>query len=269
MYAVGFPGIVTKFHLKVIPYPKHGFRSSGYVYPKSLYKEAFAWVHRITPEVDQDTEVTVVAHHHEELDDTCLSIYFNCMKTSFEEARAALRPIHEGRPSGTLAEWECQEDSLAELYMKQAKANQKGRRYHTDSAYVHNDANVVDVLEEAFLTHPSRNTFAFWSAMYPWSRRELPDMALSMRSDNYFALYTSWEDERDDDRCQSWLRQVMKKVKSHSVGSYLGDSDLQKPNAPFWGNENARRLMRVCQEWDPNGRMCRYQIDSADLETRN
>ena len=95
------------------------------------------------------------------------------------------------------------------------------------------------------------------------------DMALSMRSDNYFALYTSWEDERDDDRCQSWLRQVMKKVKSHSVGSYLGDSDLQKPNAPFWGNENARRLMRVCQEWDPNGRMCRYQIDSADLETRN
>ncbi|GFF23202.1 FAD binding domain protein, partial [Aspergillus udagawae] len=171
------PAVVSKFHLKLRPYPKDGFRSSGYIYPCGLYRQAFSWALRITATLDRDTEITATP----------------------EEAEAALRPVQETRPAGTLSEWYCREDNLGNLYDKQAKANPKGHRYHTDNAYVQNGADVVAALEEAFLSLPPGKSFAFWSAMSPWSRGDLSDMALSMRSDHYFAIYAVWDDAKEDE----------------------------------------------------------------------
>ncbi|KAE8390191.1 FAD binding domain protein [Aspergillus alliaceus] len=266
-----FPGVVTKFHLRLMPYPRNGFRSSGYIYPRSCYRDAFSWVLEMAPTLDNDTEITVCTRYPEDQEEVCVSIHFVSMKATAEEAEVALRPIHthKSRPSGSLSEWYCREDSLGNLYVKQAKANPKGHRYHTDNAYIHNDADVVSVLEEAFLELPRGKSFAFWTAMNPWSRRELPDMALSMRSDHYFAIYTVWDDAKDDETCQSWVRKVMKDIDNHSVGTYLGDSDLQKENARYWASDNTRRLIEICEEWDPKGIMCRYQPDWTKLEVRN
>ncbi|PLB44419.1 FAD-binding domain-containing protein [Aspergillus steynii IBT 23096] len=265
-----FPAVVTEFHLRLIPYPKNGFRSSGYIYPRNRYREAFSWVLEITPTVDTDTEITVVTRYMEGQADVCVCVYFVCMKTTPEEAEAALHYIHtqQSRPSDTLTEWYCREDSLENLYDKQAKANPKGHRYHTDSAYIHNDADVVTVLEDAFLGLPRGKSFAFWSAMNPWSRRQLPDMALSMRSDHYFAIYALSEDIRDDVQHQSWVHKVMKTIENHSVGTYLGDSDLQKMER-YWDSNHARYLMEICDKWDPKSVMCRYQPRRDELETKN
>jgi hypothetical protein len=191
------------------------------------------------------------------------------MKATPEEAEAALCPVHETRPAGTLAEWYCREDSLGNLYDKQAKANPKGHRYHTDNAYVQNGADVVAVLEEAFLSLPPGKSFAFWSAMSPWSRQDLPDMALSMRSDHYFALYAVWDDAKDDERHHSWVQKAMRKIENNSVGTYLGDSDLQKEDARYWADTNTARLAEICEKWDPEGLMCRYKPSSTELELRN
>ena len=204
-----FPGVVTKFHLNLLPYPKSGFCSSGYIYPRSLYREAFSWVLKVTPDLDEDTELTVVSSYDKDSNEVCVSIFLVAMKATPEEAEASLRPIHATRPPGTLKEWCCEQDSLSTQYSKQAEANPQGNRYYTDNAYLHNQCNPVSVLEEAFLNLPHRRSFAFWSAMNPWSRRELPDLALSMRSDHYFAIYSVWEDESDDQRCQDWVRNVM------------------------------------------------------------
>jgi len=94
--------------------------------------------------------------------------------------------------------------------------------------------------------------------MAPTSRRKLPDMALSMQSDHYFALYTVWEDEGDDVRCLKWVRDIMKDVEKHSEGAYLGDSDFQVRRTKFWSDENAKRLMRIRRAQDPKGTICGY-----------
>ncbi|GIJ92441.1 hypothetical protein Asppvi_011423 [Aspergillus pseudoviridinutans] len=242
-----FPAVVSKFHLKLRPYPKNGFRSSGYIYPCGLYRQAFSWALRITATLDRDTEITATP----------------------EDAEAALWPVQETRPAGTLSEWYCREDNLGNLYDKQAKANPKGHRYHTDNAYVQNGADVVAVLEEAFLSLPPGKSFAFWSAMSPWSRGDLPDMALSMQSDHYFAIYAVWDDAKDDERYRSWVQKVMRKIENHSVGTYLGDSDLQKADARYWANINTARLIEICEKWDPEGLMCRYKASCTELELRN
>jgi hypothetical protein len=100
--------------------------------------------------------------------------------------------------------------------------------------------------------------------MAPTSRRPLPEMALSMQSDHYFALYTVWEKPEDDERCQKWVRDIMKLVERHSEGAYLGDSDFQVRRTKFWKDENAKRLMQLRREWDPKGTICGYlDVDDA------
>lgn len=265
---LGFPGVVTQFHLSLNPYPKGGFRSSGYLYPISFYREVFQWITSIAPSFDNDTEIAMVSHYPEGENEIKLFVLFVTMKDQPEEAESALRSAQETRPTGTSSEWFCEEDSLENQYDKQANANPERHRYCTDNAYIQNDADVAAVLEEAFTTLPHRKAFTLWYAMNPCSRRKLPEMALSMQSDHYFALYTVWEEEADDVRCRGWVKDVMEKVERHSVGAYLGDSDFQVRRTKFWADDNARRLMEIRRSRDPHGRICGY-LDQGDTSGVN
>ncbi|KAJ0416726.1 hypothetical protein BJY00DRAFT_316607 [Aspergillus carlsbadensis] len=260
----GFPAVVTKYHLDLIPYPKDGFRSSGYLYPLSKYHEAFNWITGITPGFDQDTEIVAVGLYPEDRDEICLFILFVTLKYTAEEAEAVLLPAHESRPEGAIHEWVCKEDSLAGQYVAQKKANPEGHRYCVDNAYIQNGADVPKVLEEAFTTLPHRKAFVLWYAMDPCSRRDLSDMALSVHSDHYFAIYAVWEDEEDDARCQGWVKDVMGRVERHSVGAYLGDSDFQARQTRYWSQGNGERLREIRRKWDPTGRICGY-LDKGDV----
>ncbi|KAL4798791.1 FAD binding domain protein [Aspergillus venezuelensis] len=259
----GFPAIITTYHLSLTPYPRNGFRSSGYLYPLSKYTEAFNWIINITPTFDIDTEIVAVGLTPEDRDEICLFILLVTLKHTPEEAETALRQAQETRPDGTLDEWFCAEDSLSNQYISQANANPQGHRYCVDNAYLYNNADVPNILEEAFTELPTAKSFALWYGMNPCSRRALPDMALSMQSDHYFAVYTVWGDEGEDERCQSWVKDVMKEVERHSVGAYLGDSDFQVRQTRYWSRSNGERLKEVRKRWDPEGSICGY-LDRGD-----
>lgn len=154
--------------------------------------------------------------------------------------------------------------SLKIEYEGQIKANPEGWRYCSDNAYIKNDANVAEVLRKAFTTLPEgTKTCALWFAMNPCSRRKLPDMALSLQSDHYFALYTVWQDQKDDQRCTSWVKDILAGVEQHSVGSYLGDADFQVRKTRFWEDPRAKRLMELRRKWDPQGTVCGF-LDQGD-----
>ncbi|CAG7939815.1 unnamed protein product [Penicillium salamii] len=247
-----FPGIVIRFHLRAVPCPRV-VCSSGYIFPQSLYRSAFQWALSLVEGLDSDTEVTAKAHYQGA--EICFSIFFITFKDSLADATRALQPIQSSRPIGTLSDWFCTPLSLDDLYEPQARANPRGNRYFTDNGFLGNDVDVVSVLAEPFLSLPHRRSFAFWSTMRPWSRRPLVDMALSLQSDHYFAIYTVWETEADDQRCQSWLRQVMKPTKNSCIGAYLGDSEFSNRLTCYWTGKNTKQLMQICQKWDPEGRI--------------
>jgi hypothetical protein len=181
-----------------------------------------------------------------------------------EAAITSLKIVNDTHPPGAIMESKCRVTSLEQECIDQAGANPEGHRYTSDNAYIDNDADVSEVLREAFTTLPENSkTFALWFSMNPSSRRELPDMAVSMQSDHYFALYTIWEDAKDDARCKSWVKDVMVGVEKHSVGAYLGDSDFQVRRTKFWEDSKAKRLMAVRRKWDPSGRVCGY-LDEGD-----
>jgi hypothetical protein len=181
-----------------------------------------------------------------------------------EAALASLKGVTENHPANALVEIPNKPTSLANEYYGQALANPDGHRYVAENAYIDNDADVTEVLRKAMTTLPEGSkAFTLWFSMYPFSRRELPDMALSMQSDHYFALYTVWEDEKDDERCQNWVKDVMADVQKHSVGAYLGDSDFQVRKTKFWGTEQGKKLMEIRRKWDPQGVICGY-LDEGD-----
>jgi FAD/FMN-containing dehydrogenase len=262
----GFPGIVTKFHLEV----RHSYTNmlqSMWLYPVSKYQEVMDWVLSITASYDEGTEIVVVGATPPStsgISQPCIMPLFVTFKNSDEEAKAALKLANDSRPEGFLVESINQQTTLAMQYCDQANANPEGHRYCAENAYIRNEADVSSVLKEAFTTLPHPKAFSLWYSMAPCSRRPLPDMALTMQSDHYFALYTVWEDEKDDDRCRSWNREVMKRVERHSEGAYLGDSDFQVRRTKFWADANAERLMDIRRRWDPKGTICGYlDVDDA------
>ena len=263
---------------------------SLYVFPISEYKRVLQWVvdvsdeektrrgrtkesdenhEQISPTADPETEIVSVASYLPNDDELTILANFTCFKPSKEAAEAALEPIHASRPAGAKIEVFCDRTSLAKEYGSQAGANPEGHRYCAENAYVSNGKDVPAVLEKGFTTLPSRKSFALYFAMNPTSRRTLPaadsqaGMALSMQSDHYFALYTVWEAENDDERCTSWVRGVMADVERHADGAYLGDSDFQHRRTRFWSDEAGRKLMEVRKKWDPKGRICGY-LDEGD-----
>lgn len=263
----GFPGVVTRFYLQSRPSFSH-MRSSAYSYPKSDYCKAMDWVLSITADFDSDTEIVAVSSYPPGHDEIHITVLFVTFKNSEEAALKALQRAEDSHPTGTVGHWFCKSTSLEQEYNDQARANPEGHRYTADNAYICNDANVLEILEEAFTTLPSRKAFALWYSMAPVSRRPLENMALSMQSDHYFALYTVWEHKEDDERCQNWVKNIMRGVDIHSEGAYLGDSDFQVRRTRFWGEKEGIRLHDIRRKWDPLGTICGY-LDAGDISGVN
>lgn len=253
----GFPGVVSKFYLEV----RKSFQnmmSSFFAYPKSRTREILEWVGNISRGYDQDTEIVAVSQYLPDHSDHVICALFLAFKNSSEKAMAALEPANLTHPSGCLEEVINRPTSLEEQYINQGAANPEGHRYCVDNAYISNEVDVATVLEPAFTTLPSRKAFSLYFSMTPTSRRQLPEMALSMQSDHYFATYVVWEDESDDEKCMEWVRGIMKPIERISDGAYLGDSDFQSRRTKFWSDENAQKLMQLRRKWDPEGRICGY-----------
>ncbi|KAH8776765.1 FAD binding domain protein [Diaporthe sp. PMI_573] len=276
----GFPAIVTRFHLLTRPLPE--MYQSIYIWPISEYRKVLKWVIDICEKGDNDTEMVAVGQYIDSHPDPVILANFLTFKPNKAEGEAALRPMHDdpGRPPNPLIEEFAKTTTLPDQYAPQALANPEGHRYCSENAYISNDADVPAVLERAFTTLPHRKAFALYYSMYPTSRRphylnlgagggdpssndDAGSMALSMHTDHYFALYTVWEDEKDDEKCVGWTHSVAREVERSADGSYLGDSDFQHRRTKFWRDENAKRLMEIRRKWDPEGRICGY-LDEGD-----
>lgn len=190
------------------------------------------------------------------MDEPCITIALVAFGDEEEPIREVLQHIEKSHPEGTVARWFCIETSIHQELENKAKAYPNGHRWCVDNAFLKNDVDIAAVLELAFTTLPTKKSLTLWTSMVPCSRRELPDMALSMQSDHYFALFGIWEHENDDSRCQSWVRDIMAEVGKQSIGAYLGEFDFQARQSKFWGEKECERIMGIRRKWDPQGRIC-------------
>ncbi|KAI9036824.1 FAD-binding oxidoreductase [Aspergillus affinis] len=259
-----FPGIVTKFYLKLMPDPTGGLRTSGYIYPVSSYHDVFNWVQSILPSADQDTEIVVVAFYPEKQHEPCLKVHFVTMKSN-SEAEYTLRQLHQTRPRGIITEWVCKEESLESLFDSQVQANPQEHYYYVDNYYISNLADVKQALKIFCLSAPKGKSFAFWYPLCLGNRQNVSDMSLDFPGEHYLAVYAIGKSKEEATLCRKWAEKTMAKFKDHAVGSYLGECDLKMGHDWNWGR-NAERVATVCRRWDPDSLFCTVHRGRDALE---
>ena len=189
----------------------------------------------------------------------------NCttFANSEEDAFDKLQPLIKTHPSGTVIAENCADTTFAQEYKEAEKAVWwEGYRYIADTVWLDQSVDMVEVCKKAFTELPPGGV-AFWEPMNPVSRRRLPDMALSLQTDYYIALYAIYEHAEDDEWNEMWMREYMADLEKYSIGSYFGDTDIAARNTKYWSEEAGERLRAIRKQRDPKGRICGY-LDEGD-----
>jgi FAD/FMN-containing dehydrogenase len=265
----GFFGVVTAFRLRT----RQRYREltqTTYVYPAAVAADVLGWLHAarhdvppsvelvavgitppLPPEVRQDGPVLVVDG------------------VSFDGGPASLAALGRCPVAGSaLVSKIAQPVTIGELRAEQTRANPEGHRYVVDNAYLTGPADaLIPALAPAFTQLPTAKSFSLWFDLAhlparPLSAAGLPDMALSVQSDLYFASYVVDPDPAQDGRCRSWLDQTMRRLEPFSAGCYLGDSDLAARPGRFLSDAAWRRFRQVRADRDPGRLFAGY--DCAD-----
>ncbi|MGW5654237.1 FAD-binding oxidoreductase [Streptomyces humi] len=248
----GFFGVVTRFHLRTRPLPKH-LAHTVHGYPLDLFDEVMTWLHDIHHTVGDLVEIVALTQTPPDLDEPVLLVTGVSMTDTPEEAAKALAPLHANPYADrALFRVEARPTTLAEQLAGQRTANPEGHRYLVDNAWLTGTAEeVVPAIRKAFTAHPTRGTFTIWFSMAPL--RQLPDMAFSLQSEIYCASYVVYDDPARDAELRGWLDSAMAAMEPVTVGQYLGDSDFTVRQLRFMGDEQWRRLNGIRAVRDPKG----------------
>ncbi|MFC8435765.1 FAD-binding oxidoreductase [Streptomyces sp. NPDC057253] len=253
----GFFGVVTRFHLRTRPLPRH-LAHTVHAYPLDLFDEVMIWLHGTHHTVSDLVEIVAVTQTPPGFDEPVLLVTGVSMTDTPEQAAAALAPLHANPYADrALFRVEAEPTTLAQQMDIQRAANPEGYRYLVDNAWLTGPAEeVVPAIRRAFTEHPTRRTFTIWFSMAPL--RDLPDMAFSLQSEIYCATYVVHDEPGRDAELRSWLDGAMAAMQPVTAGQYLGDSDFTARQARFMGEQQWRRLQEIRSVRDPKGLFAGY-----------
>ena len=264
----GFFGVVTRFHLRTRPLPKH-LGHTVHAYPLDLFDEVMTWLHGMHHTVSDLVEIVALTQTPPDLDEPVLLVTGVSMTDTPEQAAEALAPLHANPYADrALFRVEAQPTTLAAQLAGQRAANPEGHRYLVDNAWLTGPAEeVVPAIRKVFTEHPTRQTFTIWFSMAPL--RRLPDMAFSLQAEIYCATYVVHDEPERDAGLRAWLDEATAAMQPVTVGQYLGDSDFTVRQLRFMGDEQWRRLQEIRAARDPKGLFAGYLSAGAVTNTNH
>ncbi len=264
----GFLGVVTAFRLRT----RERYRQltqTTYVYPASVAAEVLHWLHAARHDVPPSVELVAVGMTPpEDLPAKDGARHRGPVLVvdgvSFDGGPASLAALGACPVAGqALVSKVAQPVTIGELRAEQLRANPEGHRYTVDNAYLAGPRDaLVAAMTPAFTSLPTAKSFSLWFDLAHLPARPLPDMALSVQGDIYFASYVVGEAPGQDGLCRSWLSGTMRRLAPFSAGCYLGDSDLTVRPDRFMSDAAWDRFLRIRADRDPGGLFPGY--DCAD-----
>lgn len=251
----GFFGVVTEFRLRTRPRHRSLIRST-YVYPAEVATEVLTWFHSVRRDVDPSVGFLAVGATPPGFDSPVVIID----GVSFDGGPSALAAL-ETCPMAdrALKSTAAQPTTMSVLFAEQSNGNPAGLRYFVDNVYLVGEASeLVPALVAACTDLPTPQSSVIVSDFSPQVSRDLPDMAVSLRPDLYFAAYVASRSPVDDEKCRSWLDSAMNRLSPYSDGCYLGDSDFTVRPDRILSDAAWSRLQRIQAVRDPEGRFPGY-----------
>jgi len=256
----GFFGVVTAFRLRTRPRYRE-LTQTTYVYPAGLAGDVLGWLHHARHDVPPSVELVAVGITPPlppELGHGGPVLVVDGV--SFDGGAASLAALDTCPVAGrALVRKVAQPVTMAELRAEQVRANPEGHRYVVDNAYLAGEPGaMIPALAPAFADLPTAKSFSLWFDLAHLPARPLPDMALSVQTDIYFATYVVCADPAQDGRCRSWTDDTMHRLGPFSAGCYLGDSDLTVRPGRFMSGGAWNRFRQIRAARDPDRRFAGY-----------
>jgi FAD/FMN-containing dehydrogenase len=247
----GFFGVVTRFHLRLHPWPSTAMNSI-YLYPAELLEEIFAWARSIGPSVARSVEMMLFLQRP--AGERVIGVTGPVLAHSEEEARDALAVLDTCPVvDRAIAASPCMAVDFADLVATSRVLFPDGNRFAVDNMWTSAPVEgLLPGLRGIAETLPPEPSHAMWMNWGPSPER--PDMAYSIEDDVYIALYASWTSEADDQRYASWPGDRMREMEHLATGIQLADENLGARPARFVTRENMRRLDEIRARYDPDGR---------------
>jgi FAD/FMN-containing dehydrogenase len=249
----GFFGVVTAFRLRTRKRYAE-LTQTTYVYPAEAAEEVLGWLHQARHDVPPSVELVAVGITPPlppEVDHAGPVLVVDGV--SFDGGAESLAALGTCPVAGkALVRKVAEPVTIGELRAEQLRANPEGHRYFVDNGYLAGATDeLIPALAPAFTELPTAKSFSLWFDLAHLPARPLPDMALSVPGDLYFASYVVCEDRSQDGDCRSWLDDTMVRLGPFSGGCYLGDSDLAVRPARFMSDEAWDRFRRIRAARDP------------------
>jgi FAD/FMN-containing dehydrogenase len=270
----GFPGIITRFHLKTFERP--ALVQDTRTFRLDDLDELLAWLQGIQPELDRRVEPIVIATRLsdapldegvERPDGTVVMMYTTAVGGSEAEILPLMAPL-DTCPVPSLGHIRG-ETTIPEQNTLLAAQNPEGYRWRVDCTWT--DAPAAKLAPKLRKIWSNLPTELSWSMWYGWSPSpELPDMAFSVEAAGLVSTYVCYGDTADDERFADFVHgNTAELAAEFGKGVYLGDTDFTHRPDRFVSDENFERLQQVRLAWDPDRRFCGYLInDESKLNTR-
>jgi hypothetical protein len=127
-----------------------------------------------------------------------------------------------------------------------------GRRYAADNMWTNaSGEDLLPGMRKIAATLPNAPSHMMWMLWGPNEKR--PDMAFSLESDLYIALYGVWENAAEDAKHQAWVTDRMKELEPFSDGIQVADENLAARPSRYLTDANHRRLEALRAKHDPIG----------------
>ncbi|HWJ42407.1 MAG TPA: FAD-binding oxidoreductase [Solirubrobacterales bacterium] len=247
----GFFGVVTRFHLRLHPRPRH-VANGVQLYPLDVLDEVFAWAREIGPQVPRTVELMVILHRDFEGQPE-LAVTAPALVDSAAEAAEALAflgtcPVRD-RAKLDVPNVEV---GLPDLYAAVHESYPDRHRYAVDNMWTHAPvADLLPGLRRIAETLPEAPSHMLWMN---WGESpERPEMAYSVEDETYIALYGVWRDPAADAANVAWPAERMREMEHLASGIQLADENLGQRPARFLSEDNLTRLDAVRAEYDPDG----------------
>jgi FAD/FMN-containing dehydrogenase len=249
----GFFAVVTAFRLRTRPRYRE-LTQTTYVYPAEATEEVLGWLHQARHDVPPSVELVAVGITPPlppEVDQAGSVLVVDGV--SFDGGPGALAVLDTCPVAGkALVRKVAQPTTIDELRTEQCRANPEGHRYTVDNAYLAGEVGaLIPAMTPAFAELPTAKSFSLWFDLAHLPGRPLPDMALSVQSDIYFATYVVCEEPAQDAACRSWIDATMCRLEPFSAGCYLGDSDLTIRPDRFMSDAAWNRFRQIRAARDP------------------
>jgi len=257
-----FFGAVTKFHIQL--YKRHKMAmTSAYFWPYKHAREVLEWS---TPVFDKRSDnvetITFMSTAPDKMAEQCQGdshgkicmVLAMAFGDSEEETRRLLAPLEDGPVEKCVLKKEYMPGSYSSLFKMVKDESSPRIRMVADSFW--SDADPVELLsavEEHFTKSPSDKAKLVFKR---WKPRQYPDAAYSLRTLNSAAIFTFWEDEKDDAPNNDWLAGMSSLLEPFSQGHYVNEVDIvARPMrlVKSFKKENWERIEALRKQYDPKG----------------